>query len=73
MPLLYFIAGILFIYFIVPLVEGLSSLILTWLEKLKSVQAAEIYKIKQSLADDEEETARAVVGFVYNQEEEEEE
>jgi hypothetical protein len=37
MPLLYFIAGILFIYFIVPLVEGLSGLILTWLEKLKSV------------------------------------
>lgn len=70
MPLLYFIAGILFIYFIVPLVEGLSGLILTWLERLKSEQAAEIYKIKQSLTEDEE-TARAVVGFVYEQEEEE--
>ena len=48
MPLLYFIAGILFIYFIVPLVEGLSGLILTWLERLKSKEAAEIYKIKLS-------------------------
>ena len=71
MPLLYFIAGILFIYFIVPLIEGLSGLILTWIEKLKSKEAAEIYKIKQSLTDNEE-SPRAVVGFVYEEEEEEE-
>ena len=71
MPLLYFIAGILFIYFIVPLIEGLSGLILTWIEKLKSKEAAEIYKIKQSLTDDEDET-KAVIGFVYKEEEEEE-
>ena len=70
MPLMYFIAGILFIYFIVPLVEGLSGLILTWIEKLKSKEAAEIYKIKQSLTDDEG-TPRAI-GFVYEEEEEEE-
>lgn len=71
MPLMYFIAGILFIYFIVPLVEGLSTLILTWMKRLESQQTAEIYKIKQSLTDDEE-PARAVVGFVYEEEEEEE-
>ena len=70
MPLFYFIAGILFIYFIVPLVEGLSGLILTWLERLKSKEAAEIYKIKQSLTDDEG-PSRAI-GFVYEEEEEEE-
>ena len=46
MPLIYFIAGILFIYFVVPLVEGLAELILAWIEKIKTAQAAEIYKIK---------------------------
>ena len=73
MPLIYFIAGILFIYFVVPLVEGLAELILTWVEKIKTAQAAEIYKIKQSVTEEEEEPTRAVVGFVYQEEEEEEE
>lgn len=72
MPLIYFIAGILFIYFVVPLVEGLAELILAWIEKIKTAQAAEIYKIKQSVTEEEEETPRAVVGFVYQEEEEEE-
>ena len=71
MPLLYFIAGVLFIYFIVPLVEGLSTLILTWMKRLESQETAKIYKIKQSLTDDENET-KAVVGFVYEEEEEKE-
>ena len=72
MPLIYFIAGILFIYFVVPLVEGLAELILAWIEKIKTAQAVEIYKIKQSVTEEEEETPRAVVGFVYQEEEEEE-
>ena len=71
MPLIYFIAGMLFIYFVVPLVEGLMTYILTWLKKLETQQTAEIYKIKQAVTAEEDET-KTVVGFVYEEEEEEE-
>lgn len=71
MPLIYFIAGMLFIYFIIPLLEGLISLITTWLSKIETEQSAKIYKIKQAATADED-TSQKVVGFVYEEEEEEE-
>ena len=46
MPLVYFIAGMFFIYFIIPLLEGFLTYILTWIKKLETEQTAEIYKIK---------------------------
>lgn len=70
MPLVYFIAGMFFIYFIIPLLEGFLTYILTWMKKLETEQTAEIYKIKQEATADENET-KAVVGFVYEEEEEE--
>lgn len=71
MPLVYFIAGMLFIYFIIPFTESLLSLIVTSLGKIETQQAAKTYKIKQSLTA-EEETKKAVIGFTYQEEEEEE-
>lgn len=68
---MYFIAGMLFIYCVIPLLEGLLSFIVTWLSKLETEQTAKIYKIKQAATADED-TAKKVVGFVYEEEEEEE-
>lgn len=61
----------LFIYFVIPLLEGMLSLITTWLGKIETKQAAQTYKIKQAATADEDD--KKVVGFVYEEEEEEEE
>ena len=68
---MYFIAGMLFIYFVIPLLAGMLSLITTWLEKIETKQAAQTYKIKQAATAEENDTKK-VVGFVYEEEEEEE-
>ena len=68
---MYFIAGMLFIYFVIPLLAGMLSLITTWLEKIETKQAAQTYKIKQAATADEDKS-KAVIGFVYEEEEEEE-
>ena len=60
----------LFIYFVIPLLEGMLSLITTWLGKIETKQAAQTYKIKQAATTDEDD--KKVVGFVYEEEEEEE-
>ena len=67
---MYFIAGMLFIYCVIPLLEGVLSLITTWLGKIETKQAAQTYKIKQAATADEDD--KKVVGFVYEEEEEEE-
>ena len=66
---MYFIAGMLFIYFVIPLLEGMLSLITTWLGKVETEQAAQTYKIKQAATAEND---KKVVGFVYEEEEEEE-
>lgn len=68
MPLVYFIAGMFFIYFIIPLLESLLSYLLTWIKKFETKQSAEIYKIKQEATAEDE--TKTVVGFVYEEEEE---
>ena len=68
---MYFIAGMLFIYFVVPLIEGLLSFLLVWIKEKETNYTAEIYKIQQAI-NSESDTAKAVVGFVYKEEEEEE-
>ena len=63
----------LFIYFVIPLLEGILSLIATWLSRIETQESAKIYKIKkQAATEDDEDTAKKVVGFVYEEEEEEE-
>ena len=69
---MYFIAGMLFIYFVIPLLEGLLSFIVTWISRLEVQESAKIYKIKQAATAEEEEESKAVIGFVYEEEEEEE-
>ena len=61
----------LFIYFVIPLLEGILSLITTWLSRIETQESAKIYKIKQAVTENEDETKK-VVGFVYKEEEEEE-
>ena len=61
----------LFIYFVIPLLEGLLSLLVSWMTKKETEQAAQTYKIKQAATADEDES-KAVIGFVYEEEEEEE-
>lgn len=39
MELLYFILGILFISYLLPIIEGLSSWLLAWLEAKKATQS----------------------------------
>ena len=60
----------LFIYFVIPLLEGMLSLITTWLGKVETEQAAQTYKIKQAATVEDD--TKKVVGFVYEEEEEEE-
>ena len=67
---MYFIAGMLFICFVIPLLEGMLSLITTWLGKIETKQAAQTYKIKQAATAEDD--TKKVVGFVYEEEEEEE-
>ena len=62
----------LFIYFVIPLLEGILSLITTWLSRIETQESAKIYKIKKQATEEDEDTVKKVVGFVYEEEEEEE-
>ena len=46
LALFYFLAGIIFVTYIIPLLDGLSSLILTWLKVQETKQSKIIYQIK---------------------------
>ena len=69
MPLMYFIAGMLFMYCLIPSLESITSLFVTWLSRIESQESAKIYKIKQALTE-EENTTKTVIGFAYEEEEE---
>ena len=58
--------------YIVPFLDGLSGYILTWIEAKKAIQTAKIYQIKQAIEAAEEDVSKATIGFVYQEEEEEE-
>lgn len=58
--------------YIVPFLDGLSGYILTWIEVKKAIQTAKIYQIKQAIEAAEEDVPKATIGFVYQEEEEEE-
>lgn len=58
--------------YIVPFLDGLSGYILTWIEAKKAIQTAKIYQIKQAIEAAEEDVPKATIGFVYQEEEEEE-
>ena len=67
--LLYFLAGIIFVTYIIPLLDGLSSLILNWLKVQETKQSKIIYQIKQEVTSSD--SSKKVVGFTYEEEDDE--
>ena len=62
--LLYFILGIIFISFIVPLIENLLTIIATVTQYISYIYAAKIYKIKQQLGlTEQQEQKKNPIGF----------
>ena len=67
MALLYFILGILFIQYFIPLLEGISAWFLTWVE-MKKTKCGEIINqsninMRQAAASAEEDAPRRAIGF----------
>lgn len=77
MELLYFILGILFVSYVVPLLDGLSSLLLTWMEAKKAKQSEVInltnIKMRQAAASAEDDSPKSLIGFCRDDDYEEEE
>ena len=77
MELLYFILGILFVQYAIPLIDGISAWFLTWIEAKKAKQSGIIndanIKMRQAAASAEEDPSRRPIGFRVPDEEEENE
>ena len=77
MELLYFILGILFVQYAIPLIDGISAWFLTWIEAKKAKQSSIIndanIKMRQAAASAEEDPPRRPIGFRVPDEEEENE
>jgi len=77
MELLYFILGILFVSYAIPLLDGLSGLVLTWMEAKKAKQSEIInltnIKMRQAAASAEDDTPKRLIGFCREDDYEEEE
>ena len=75
MELLYFILGILFVTYVIPLMDGISSWFLTWVEAKKAKQSEIInqtnIKMRQAAASADEDPPRRPIGFRVPDEEEE--
>lgn len=75
MELLYFILGILFVTYVIPLLDGILSWFLTWVEAKKAKQSEVInqtnIKMRQAAASAEEDPPRRPIGFRVPDEEEE--
>ena len=75
MELLYFILGILFVTYVIPLLDGISAWFLTWVEAKKAKQSEVInqtnIKMRQAAASAEEDPPRRQIGFCVPDEEEE--
>ena len=67
MELLYFILGIMFVTYIIPLLDGISAWFLTWVEAKKAKQSEVInqinIKMRQAAASVEEDSPCRVIGF----------
>ena len=77
MELLYFILGILFIQYIIPLFDGVVGWILTWIEAKKAKQSNVIndanIKMRQAAASAEADPSMRKIGFCAPDPEENEE
>lgn len=61
----------MFIYFIIPLFESILSFLSTWLKYKETYYSAETYKMSKRASKEVEEDAKAI-GFVYDEEDPEE-
>ena len=77
MELLYFIFGILFVQYFIPLLDGLSSWFLTWTEAKKAKQSEVInltnIKMRQAAASADSDSPKRLIGFCRDDEEDYEE
>lgn len=75
MELLYFILGIVFITYVIPLLDGISGWFLTWVEAKKAKQSEIVnqanIKMRQAAASTEEDPPHRSIGFRVPDEEEE--
>ena len=75
MELLYFILGVLFVTYVIPLLDGISAWFLTWVEAKKTKQSEVInqttIKMRQAVASAEKDPPRRPIGFRLPDEEEE--
>lgn len=62
----------LFIYFVVPLLESIQSFLATWLEAKKAKYAAEVYKINKEITT-KTDGRTSLIGFQYENEEQDDE
>lgn len=67
MELLYFILGIIFVTYVIPLLDGVSAWFLTWVEAKKAKQSEVInqtnIKMRQAAASAEQDPPRRPIGF----------
>ena len=75
MELSYFILGIIFVTYIIPLLDGISAWFLTWVEAKKAKQSEIInltnIKMRQAATSAEEDSPKRLIGFRMPDEEEE--
>ena len=75
MELLYFILGVVFVTYVIPLLDGISGWFLTWVEAKKAKQSEIVnqanIKMRQAAASAEEDPPRRPIGFRVPDEEEE--
>ena len=77
MELLYFILGIIFVSYIIPIIDGISSWFLTWVEAKKSKQSEIVnkanIKMRQDAASVDQDPPTRQIGFQIPDDDQEEE
>ena len=77
MELLYFILGFMFAVYLIPLLDGFSGWILTWIEAKKAKQSEIINQtninMRQAAASANEDSPKRLIGFSFPDDDYEEE
>lgn len=77
MELLYFILGIIFVSYIIPIIDGVSAWFLTWVEAKKSKQSEIVnkanIKMRQDAASTDQDPPKRQIGFQVPDDDQEEE
>lgn len=77
MELLYFILGIIFVSYVIPIIDGVSAWFLTWVEAKKSKQSEIVnkanIKMRQDAASADQDPPARQIGFQVPDDDQEEE